>query len=118
MSTRPSRDWMNSCGIMGRLSARELCLYQSRYFPHICTARELRLDDAHHLAHVGGAFRTRRGDGLGDDRVDLGLRELPREVLLDHGDLVLLLVGEVLARGLLVLRDGVLALLDHLFHHA
>src|SRR4030088_51669 len=105
MSTRPSRDWMNSCGIMRGLSTRELRLYQSGTLAHVGGAGELGLHHAHSLAHVGGRLGARRGHGFGDDRVDLGGGELLRQVALEDANLEFLLVGEILARGLLELRD-------------
>src|SRR5260370_27092479 len=115
MSTRPSRDWMNSCGIMARLwngnwipacagmrgvlrSARQLCLYQRRYLAHVRASGESGFHHAHDFPHVGGGFRAPGGDGRGADGVDLGLREPLPQASPPDSDLEPPPVGQILPR--------------------
>ena len=73
---------------------------------------------ADHLAHILHGGRA----GLGDGRLDRGLhfvvRHLFGQIAGDDGDLVLLLLDQIVAPALLVEFDRFLALLDHLLQHA
>src|SRR3954468_20451313 len=93
---------------------RERGLDLSRYGGHVGTARELRLEHAHYLAHV---LRT-GGAGLRDGGLHLGndfrLGHLLGHVCGKNGQLRLFLVGEIGAARAFELADRVLALLDHL----
>src|ERR1700677_513912 len=63
---------------------------------HIGPALRLRLDHAHDLSHVLDAARAGRGDGSGDEGIDLGIAELGGQIGLEQVDLRRLLVDQVL----------------------
>src|SRR5687767_1107706 len=80
---------------------------------HVRAPSRLLLHHAHHLAHVLDRGGTGRGDGVADQRIELAVRQLCRQIRLQQLDLPALLVCKVLPAALLELRNGFLALLDH-----
>src|SRR5262245_36073988 len=99
-------------GLMASASERRLDARRER--AHVGAALDLRLQHAHDLAHVLHGRGAGRGDGVADERVELGAVELGGEVAGEQGDLGGFLRHEIGAVAGLELGDGFLALLDHL----
>jgi hypothetical protein len=110
---------MNACGITARQAPaplqsarrRQARAHLRRHLRQIGAARQALLEQAHHLSDV----LRRGGRGGGDRGVDLGGQFLVarrlRQVAGEHVELELLARGQVVPAGLLVLFDGVAALL-------
>src|ERR1700733_10746548 len=117
MSERATTSSMKGWGmrpVMDRArSTAELGFDLGAHRAHIGPALRLRLDRGHDLSHVLDAARAGRGDGVGDEGVDLGVAELGGQVGLEQLDLRRFLVDQVLAVARLELHQGFLALLDH-----
>src|SRR3954469_1505055 len=103
--------------------ASSICL-RAKGFPDLCghslavgAAADLRHHQRHDLAHLLRHDRAGLGHRLGDDRVQLVVGDLGREIAGDQLGLALLLVGQVGAPALAVLLGGVEAALAFAAQH-
>src|SRR5690606_19167476 len=80
---------------------------------HVDAARRARLDLGHDLADVLQARGAGRVDGLGDERLELLVVELTRQVGLEYRDLGFFFRDEIAAPAVAVFVDGLARLLDH-----
>src|SRR5258708_8239709 len=114
-TTRSSRNESGMRPAMDRLrSAAELGFDLGAHGGHVGTALSLALDDAHDLAHVFDAGGARGGNGIRDQRIDLRIAQLRRQIALKQGYLGGFLGYEVGTVSRLKLHQGLFALLYHL----
>src|SRR5690606_41657361 len=71
-----------------------------------------RSEEPHNLAHILRAFRASLGNALPDERFELFIAHLLRQLALEDGDLRRLLAREIVATTCAELFDRVLMLLD------
>ena len=109
---RAANGWRPRVARTGWTRSAQLAAYLRGDDATVGPALDLGLDDAHHLAHRLHALAGRAGllDGGGDQRDDLLLGELLRQVVGDHRGLGTLLVGH-LGPAAVVERGGSLAAL-------
>jgi hypothetical protein len=74
----------------------------------------LALQHAHDAPHVAQALGARLGDGVAHGGRHFLVRQLPRQVILDHRDFRAFLFGQFQAPALFIGARAFLALLDHL----
>ena len=92
----------------------ELRLDQGAHGAHVGAAGRAGLHQRHDFAHVLDCGSAAFGDRRGDERFELGGRELFGQIALQQGDLGDLFGGEVGATAGFELGDGFAPLLDHL----
>src|SRR4051812_29812662 len=104
----PARAAASSCGraLANRAGlTRQRLLHRGRRLGEIHLAGVLGLQRGHHAAHVLDRLGAARSDRLADSGLHRRLVHLLGQEALDHDDLGLLLVGEVLAVARLIERD-------------